>query len=294
VTKEYVDIEYRPVGDLYHYTSLEAFTRILDSGVLRATGVQYLNDASEVEHGMQLIRSVAKQTANTCGGGKGDFLSAFASWVSARDILYTSSSVFVVCFSEARDQLSQWRGYAPHARGICFQLDAGQLVKSMQEANWTFQHCRYDERSQHALAMALINRLCRGQPWSGGVADLEGGYHVVFESMRTEIFQVAATIKNHHFSHEQEVRFISPVVDLNDPAVKFREGRTTLIPYVDFPISSPTNVQPIVLREVVIGPSPAISLTNSSVTAMIQQQAHLGKVAQSWSVNVSDIPYRDL
>jgi hypothetical protein len=51
------DPEQRPLrGPMYHYTSLDASLSILQHKVLRATGIHYLNDASESELGFSIIR----------------------------------------------------------------------------------------------------------------------------------------------------------------------------------------------------------------------------------------------
>jgi len=105
-------------------------TQILDTGVLRATSIQYLNDASEAEYGKSLIMAVANERALASDKKKGAFLDEFVSWLDAYDVLYATSTVFVICFSEARDQLSQWRGYTPHGQGVCLQFDAVQIATS--------------------------------------------------------------------------------------------------------------------------------------------------------------------
>jgi len=114
----------------------------------------------------------------------------------------------------------------------------------------------------------------------------------LFEEVRSEIFQIAATIKNAHFSHEREVRFISPVIELADSQVKFRPSRTTLIPYVEFKIGDAG--EPMSVPEVMIGPSPSQALTVAATAAIVQQLTNRGKIVGDWQVRPSDIPYREI
>jgi hypothetical protein len=137
------DPEYRPLsGPLHHYTSLDALLSIVETKSLWATNVHYLNDSSESELGLNLMRQVGEEARKTAKGIDAEFLAYFADWLDGR--VFESASVYVLCFSEARNQLSQWRGYTEHGRGICLSIDSGLLVRRMQAYGWTFQNCRYN------------------------------------------------------------------------------------------------------------------------------------------------------
>jgi len=98
---------------------------------LRATGIHYLNDASESELGFSIIRNLAQEELKSSSGTDREFLSYFLWWVENRYVL-GAGSVYVLCFSEACNQLSQWRGYTPHGRGVCLGIDIRILVQRMQ------------------------------------------------------------------------------------------------------------------------------------------------------------------
>lgn len=111
------DPEYHPIaGPLYHYTSIDALLGIVSTKSLWATSVHYLNDASESELGISLIRTAAESAAAGTSGVDKEFLAYFLGWLNHSFVTY--SSVYVLCFSEAQNQLSQWRGYAPVNGGL--------------------------------------------------------------------------------------------------------------------------------------------------------------------------------
>jgi hypothetical protein len=123
---------------------------------------------------------------------------------------FESASVYVLCFSEARNQLSQWRGYTQHGRGICLSIDSGLLVQRMQAQGWTFQNCRYNQDSQLTWAEAILSRMRReaGATCEGLKGDRKRGFDAVLQNRLSDLLQVDATIKNDGFSEEREVRFI--------------------------------------------------------------------------------------
>ncbi len=46
-----------PRETLYHYTSLSGLLGIVDSGVLRASDIRYMNDSAELRHTLDLLQS---------------------------------------------------------------------------------------------------------------------------------------------------------------------------------------------------------------------------------------------
>ena len=58
---------------------------------------------------------------------------------------------FCVCFSESRDQLSQWRGYAQDGNGMAIGFDKGILEKLNQisEFHIAFGKVIYDKPQEY-------------------------------------------------------------------------------------------------------------------------------------------------
>ncbi len=57
------DVEQRPLGSpLFHYTSLETMEKILRTRVMHASHVAYMNDGSELELGMGMLKSLLRKS----------------------------------------------------------------------------------------------------------------------------------------------------------------------------------------------------------------------------------------
>lgn len=283
------DEEYRPIsGPLYHYTSIDALINIVEHKTLRATNVYYMNDASESDLGLGLIREAASEARQS--GTDQEFLDFLIWWIDNRYI-FNLGAVYVLCFSEACDQLSQWRGYTPHGRGVCLGIDVAILVERMQEigGGWTFHSCRYKRSSQQVFAQAIVTRMRRQSGDSCASADRSEHYRNVVTANASEMMQVAAIMKNSAFSEEKEVRFISPVIGNDDQRLKFRAGKSALIPYIDFKLVEDVK-QPLRSADLWIGPSPAQRLTHVAITSLVERF----KFSSTVNYHSTEIPYREV
>ena len=285
------DPEGRPLaGPLFHYTSLEGLQGIVNEKALRATSVHYLNDASESALGTGLLYESAIRAKQQAAGIDEEFLEFFLDVVRTK-LLVEVNPVFVLCFSEVRNQLSQWRSYSQHGRGVCIAFDAKLLVERMQALGWTFQPCRYGIESQRTYVEAILSRLRREATENPppSAADRSAHFRAVCERCMPAVLQVVTYAKHKAFAEEREWRFISPPIDSADPRVAFRVGRTTLMPYVQFGLVREAG-QPLEFDEVIIGPSPTEDLSRSSVMAFLTR--HGARVRKG--INLSEIPYREL
>lgn len=103
---------------LYHYTSIEAFKRILESGTIRATRYDQMNDLSEVQLGVELLlRAVRTHKTDDSTRQYKEFLIARVD--GYREV---PLDVYVLSLSSAADSLGQWRAYAPKG-GVAIGFD---------------------------------------------------------------------------------------------------------------------------------------------------------------------------
>src|SRR5450759_3987905 len=103
-------------GKLFHYTDSNGLLGILRSEVFWATNVQYLNDSSELAYCIALIRDRLERKKIAVSRNA---LSPTAKlFVAAQNTFnpFPNLTVYVSCFCEEGDLLSQWRGYG-HAGG---------------------------------------------------------------------------------------------------------------------------------------------------------------------------------
>lgn len=283
------DPEQRPVsGPLHHYTSLDALRSIVKTKTLWATNVHYMHDTTESEFGLELMRQVAAEARKAAAGIDAEFLTVFLVWLDRR--VFESASVYVLCFSEARDKLSQWRGFTTYGQGVCLSIDSVRLVERMQAYGWTFQHCRYNRISQLTWAESILSRMRRQAATARAGIDESNAerFDVVLQSNLSDLLQVAATLKDEAFADEREVRFISPMINGGDERIAYRLGKTASIPYVEFRLVE--GEDDLAIHEIMLGPSPTQELTLSHITKIVRQN----RIREPCIVSASRIPYREL
>jgi hypothetical protein len=105
------------------------------------------------------------------------------------------------------------------------------------------------------------------------------------EAVWRSLSYIAPTYKNSAFKEEEEWRIVIPhrPESKEKRDVRFRGGRSTLIPYIEIDI--PTSKQYLV--EVIVGSSPNIELSVESVTKMLVLNG-----MESVAVVPSNVPYR--
>lgn len=112
--RQYSD-EPPPDKVLYHYTSAEGLKGIIENNELWATSAYYLNDSTEVFYGYNVLREVLDQwfTKNKRAedsitvGLAGQLRSSFEALFQKRLL----KPIYVTCFCEEDNLLSQWRAY---------------------------------------------------------------------------------------------------------------------------------------------------------------------------------------
>jgi hypothetical protein len=104
-------------------------------------------------------------------------------------------------------------------------------------------------------------------------------------SLLADIVAVAPMLKDPAFSEEREWRLVSAPLSPTGAALRFREGKSFLIPYRE--VSLTTKGRPIPITDVVVGPTPHPDL---SVRAVMTLLANTGINA---TVRRSGVPFRD-
>jgi hypothetical protein len=115
-----------PGGPLYHYTTGENFIKIIQSGELWATQAACLNDTTELVYSADQLRRRVKAKMDAPHNPAIDpILSRLDEALSNPGV--ETSPVFVACFSERGDHLSQWRAYSGGEGGYAIQFDPIKL-----------------------------------------------------------------------------------------------------------------------------------------------------------------------
>ena len=112
---------------VYHYTSMDVLLVIVEKRQLWATNIRYLNDVSERQHCLSMIRQRVEATISN---------SQLATELLDQSLENEDASKsfndlpFVTSFSADRDSLSQWRSYCPNGNGVCVGFRTDSLVNA--------------------------------------------------------------------------------------------------------------------------------------------------------------------
>ncbi len=120
---------------IFSYTDAQGLLGIVKSRTLWATDYRYLNDSSEFLYARSLIEDVVAEANKEAppGSVKAVLRDTVLSGLDKNSIGDQTNVQFLVCFSESRDQLSQWRGYCKVGDGYSLGFDGKTLRKIFNE-----------------------------------------------------------------------------------------------------------------------------------------------------------------
>jgi Protein of unknown function (DUF2971) len=144
---------------IFHYTNEVGLRGIVETGILQLTDIFYLNDPSELRHGCE----PAIEFITAEGSEARPEIKAFASELRARlQGGMQAANLFVLSFSEAGNDLAQWRAYADNGRGYALGFDTHMLEQAFGKSRLgcqTFPVC-YSEDDLRHMHRQIIDQLC--------------------------------------------------------------------------------------------------------------------------------------
>ena len=180
------------------------------------------------------------------------------------------------CLSEHEDMLSQWRGYASDASGMCIGFSKDYLeelakaTQSEEKPGFVLMQVEYDNEKQKSLIKPTYQKMKQFIDKGafnfhvGGtiltpkteeeiVAEIAKQKHALAELFFTmfDFIPHLFRLKNPAFEEEREWRLISNHIRVGNDECEFRASSTGIIPYRKFEIPEEEN-GPIV--EVILGP----------------------------------------
>ncbi len=183
------------MGLLYHYTSLEAFKKIVESNSIRLTHISFLNDGNEMRHGKSLIKSILQSR-----GWDEKHISRFERQFSEH--CGAGSETYVFCTTKLHDAFTQWKLYGADGRGVAIGFD-DQKLGCLPDTR--LSKVVYSESKQ----LQLLEDQLAGLTTSSSSIELMMTVHGYIE-------QLISTFKQAEFSTEDESRLVARVIDLED------------------------------------------------------------------------------
>lgn len=281
-----------PEVPLYHYTSLDGLLGISDTRSLRATHIAHLNDTHELTLAIEMLEGAVKQRTLLPDLKPEDrkCLGQLSEWLGHRFLL--EHLLFTCSFTEAGNLLSQWRAYCPPSAGVSLGFDAQELLTAADAQEFQLVKCIYDREMQILLVnewLDLVLATMDDKEDPPSQSHPSQSYHSHFRSNEETFLQVAARMKHSGFSEEREWRLVSKVGrDLRDPKLKFRAGRTRLVPFIEFePPMTPE--RSLSLRHVYIGPAQDHNISFSVIASFLTNSG----ARVSHGISACGIPLRN-
>jgi Protein of unknown function (DUF2971) len=275
---------------LYHYTSLEVLQKIIQSGLFWASNLRYLNDTTEFAYVLTIVANRVKELAQTADEPKLTVLRDLETLLLAG----MKRNAFIACFSERRDDLSQWRGYCPPGLGVCIGFSTAAIKAGIEIRNIGSEETN---KEIQAKGIPLLGKVIYLHPDSGSSFDsiidqaslgVDFGIPGLNSTSLVQLLLsgVAPFYKNDHFAAEQEWRILvgEGATTSQNRGIKFRMGKSTLVPYAEIDLKTRDSQ---FIKEVIIGPSPNISLSVEAVGSLLSQHS-----MDHVRVTESAVPYR--
>lgn len=312
------DLLRKPIPEfLWHYTSYKAFQSIVESKKIFATDLRYLNDSQEFVHARELARKLAEEVVESSDSGVavGEMFKNAVNLAFNTGPLHADRlQVMVASFSQARDQLSQWRGYSGASSGVSISFDLSTFRPPLgTETAVVFAPCVYELPQKRALLERALSHVARvvveytkdfqeamqrdpqllsklkdptelGPPHVEGLA-LNARLKLAVAKVNLDLVRICPLLKDSSFSEEREWRLVLPIsVDkhLPNPPL-FRPISDTLVPYIAYPLCGPNEPTPV--NDLILGPGShaeaKAAISSFLLTNHIKVEPH-----------ASEVPYR--
>lgn len=260
---------------LYHYTDAAGIVGIVEKGELWASDALFVNDSTELVYIRGVLADVLAELNRTYAHDRVVIATLDGVERAVWGFVSELFDVYVSCFCEDGDLLSQWRGYPSAGGGYAIGFRPGALSGMAM-----LRRVIYDEEAQRDLLRALIDSLCRAMEGIP-VTDLE--HYLELASAKhlahigTALVECSFCFKHRKFREEAEWRLVR--LRVRDPDVmpseeelhpwpKLRPTRTGLLPYVIVKLARDADGnEPI--SEVVVGPGSHPELATKAAAQLL-------------------------
>lgn len=264
---------------LYHYTNGSALDSIIQHEQLWGSDPLYLNDAQELRRGKERLEhqigpgaSALARLAYVTSKSDGVYDGSQAGlWQEALDFVARADTfrqgdphVYVTCFCSDGDLLSQWRGYGNGGYAIGFDrksLEECDPVGIVSPAPGEFNAAT----RTHLIAVAYEDEEVERRVTSSNVMESTHSATYRHPAALWRCLEILASFKDPGFREENEWRlmYVKPHNQLNGPNVKFRQGQSSLVPYIEYAVRRPA------IRRIVVGPGGNMELREMAIRRML-------------------------
>jgi Protein of unknown function (DUF2971) len=242
-------------SSVFHYTRLNAFVSIVQTGNIWCSNVAYANDPAEITYGDEILSMMLKQRYPDFAL-KGVF-------ATLADIDY-----YAAAFSAEGDLLPQWRAYCDNGKGIAIGFDT---LSIMWTTHMIFSRVEYDQKRSIELAAEVMSRYA--EPIRRAASDEERWR--LLQELALFFVSLRGIFKHPAYAAEREYRLFNTLPrprEAHDTHLLFRATASGLIPYYEIEVLPRGGVRSgrQTLNEVILGPC-CDEPIESSVRAFLDQ-----------------------
>ena len=254
---------------LFHYTGQHGLIGIAQERAIWASRIDFLNDKSELEHALELVRDQLQIAAAGCGEHLANALKATENAVClprAMDghRMFRWNVPHVASLSENGDLLSQWRGYCGGGSGFSIGFSRERLAHVLSANGAELAPVIYHDSQKNDLIAKAVGDLVRELSAAIGSEELPSPDQMAATNKLISGFikstsEFAPLFKDKAFAEEREWRIIvRDVVKLGFDNAKFRIGRPGPVPYISVSLlenEAQNNRITMPIQSVILSPS---------------------------------------
>lgn len=200
---------------VYHYCSVETFEKIIRNSTIRATNIRKSNDYTEVINTIDVFMDAIQLALDKYAGEHPEdaVFNEFREGMDVETLVQStidnpSCIYYCTCFSEAKDLLSQWRGYADDGRGVAIGFDDSYFKRATDPRHFKYWPIIYDPLKQKKkLIQYSFGEICDVHNRKNGVVTCSD-YENVFNRILNAMVYNTVFCKNGAFAEERERRLV--------------------------------------------------------------------------------------
>jgi hypothetical protein len=200
---------------LHHYTDVGGLLGIVESGTLWASSAPFLNDQTELSHSLILLGQIIRGERHEVNAGSpNEAADHYLNQVVNNFYLFLE--VYLVCFCDSPDLLSQWRAYG-QGQGYAIGFKSDQLARMAM-----LQKVTYDLEEQIRALAHLVRRWRKIFVDASPDASKSASERMVVLSLATALVRTIVGFKNEAFDVEQEWRLVVMLPSFFPETLRFR------------------------------------------------------------------------
>jgi hypothetical protein len=277
---------------LYHYTDLKGLQGIVKERSIWLGHASSFNDPNEIQFGQNVILGVLSDMIAREGSlHTRQFLQQLRICVDSfwsKETGPNYQHVFVACFSESENSLSQWRAYANQGGGYCVGFGFSESTKIALDCE------RLDAGEPPHLRKVIYDRDEQGHLVTEYLESVVKGVRILLDRDTSNpqyrpsdvavmaiqavnvLLDMLICFKHPAFEEEHEWRLILVALESYEPrALRFREADGGLVPYRPaYIFDEKASQRPLFpLRSVTLGPLPEPIRTRSALELLLHHIA---------------------